>query len=66
MLTSKIEAVQMDVELMRQDLDKIRTRLAVAEQHIGDVEDSVTDHTASIWALQTKVRALKYIEWKTL
>lgn len=54
-LTSKIEAVQLDVVLLSQDLDKIRARLTAAEQRVGDVEDSVTDHAVSIWVLQTKV-----------
>lgn len=46
--------------LIRQDLDKIRSRITVAEQHVGAVEDTVTDHEASIRSLQTKVRALEY------
>lgn len=57
-LISKIEAVQ--ICLIEQDLDKIHTRLATAEQRVVDVGDSVTEHVASIWALKTKVRALEY------
>lgn len=58
--TSKIEVVQLDVGLLRQDLDKNHSRITVAERCVGDVEDTMTDHEASIWNLQTKVRALEY------
>lgn len=34
--------------------------MAETEQQVGEVEDTVTDHVASIWALQTKVQALEY------
>lgn len=57
-LTSKVEAVQLDAGLLRQDLDKIRSRITVVEQLVGEVEDTVTDHEASIRALQTKVSGI--------
>lgn len=47
-LTSKIETVQMDVGLLRQDINKIRSWVMVAEQRVGDVEDSIADHVTSI------------------
>lgn len=59
-LASKIEEVQVDVGLMRQDFDKIRSRVTEAEQRMGLVEDTVADHAASIRTLQTKVKALEY------
>lgn len=60
-LTSKIEEVQLDVGLIRQDLDKICSRVAENKRRVGAVEDTVTDHEASIRALQTKVRVLEYM-----
>lgn len=50
-LTPKIEAVQMDVGLIRKDMDK---------QRIGNTEDAVTEHGAALRTLQTKVKALEY------
>lgn len=59
-LTNKIEAVQLDVSLIRQDFDKLRARVSDAEQRVRLTEDTVTEHTASICTLQMKVRALEY------
>lgn len=53
-LTNKIEAVQLDVSLIRQDFDKLRTRVSEAEQRVGLAEDTVREHTASIRTLQTR------------
>lgn len=47
-LTSKIEEVQLDVGLLLQDLDKIRSRLAVAEQRVGHLEDTMGMHSNSV------------------
>lgn len=59
-LTNKIEAVQLDLGLIRQDLDKLCSRVSEAERRVGQTEDIATEHTASIHTLQTKVRALEY------
>lgn len=55
-LTNEIEAVQLDVGLIRQDLDKLRSHISVVEQRVEQEEE----HTASIHTLQTKVWALEY------
>lgn len=59
-LTSKVDAVQLDVGLIRLDMDKIRGRLSDAEQRLGQVEDTVESHGADLRALKTKIRALEY------
>lgn len=59
-LTNKIEAVQLDVGLIRQDLDKLCSRVSEVEQCVGQTEDTVMEHTASIRTLQTKVRTLEF------
>lgn len=46
--------------LFRQDMDKMRTRLSSAEQHLSQTEDTVAEHTSSLRSLQTKIRALEY------
>lgn len=58
-LARKLEAVQIDTGLIRQDLDKICARLVVAEQRVGRVEDITEEHTAAIRTLQTKVKVLE-------
>ncbi|XP_073480012.1 proteinase-activated receptor 1-like [Aquarana catesbeiana] len=59
-LSGKIEAVQMDVGLIRQDLDKKRARLGAAEQKVGRVEDVTEEHSVAIRTLQNKVKVLEY------
>lgn len=59
-LTSKIEAVQLDMGMMRQDGDKIRSRVTETEQRTGLMEDTVTEHSSAIRNLQTKMKALEY------
>lgn len=39
-LTNKIEAVQLDVGLIPQDLDKLRSSISVVEQLVGQAEDT--------------------------
>lgn len=57
-LTTKVEAVQLDVGLIR--LDIMRSRLSSAEQHLSHVEDTVEVHNADLRTLHTKIRALEY------
>lgn len=59
-LTAKIEVVQLDVGLMRQDLDKLPTMVTENEQRLGQTEDDVMEHSAALQTLQTKVKALEY------
>lgn len=58
--TAKIEAVQLDVSLMRQDLDRLRSRMMETEQRVGTAEDELLEHSTAIRSLQTKVKALEY------
>lgn len=64
-LTSKVDAVQLDVGLFRQDMDKVRSRLSSAEQRLVHAEDTVTDHTTTttttlLRSQQTKICDLEY------
>lgn len=52
--------MQLDVGLIRQDIDKLCSHESEVEQHVGQTEDTVTEHTASIRTLQTKVCTLQY------
>lgn len=58
--TAKIEAVQLDVGLLQQNIDKLSSRVSEGEQRVGQAEDTVTEHTTAISSLQTKLCALKY------
>lgn len=40
-LTTKIETVQLYMGLIRQDLDKVRSRLSMGEVQVGHIEDTV-------------------------
>lgn len=59
-LTEKIEDVQLDVGLLRQDMDKLRSRVMEMEQRVGPTEDDVMKQSAAIRTLQSKAKALKY------
>lgn len=50
----------MDVGLLRQDMDKLRSRVAETEQRVSNTEDTVAEHSAALHSLQTKVKALEY------
>lgn len=56
-LTAKIEAVQL---VMRQDIDKLQSRVMETEQLVGLTEDTVTKHSSALRALQAKLKALEY------
>lgn len=58
-LTGKIESVQLDISLIRRDMDSFRARLAVAVRCVGDSEDTLRDHSASLCTLQTRVKLLE-------
>lgn len=57
-LTTKVDAVQINVGLIWQDMDKICSRLSTAEQRLGHMEDTVENHGADLRTLHTKIRAL--------
>lgn len=59
-LTTKIEEVQMDVGLLWQDMDKIRSRLSAAENRVGQVEDAVGENTGAICSLQSRFKMLEH------
>lgn len=59
-LPAKIEAVQLDMGLMQQDVDKLRSRMTETEQRLGTTEDDILEHSAAIQSLQTKIKALEY------
>lgn len=59
-LTNKIDAVQLDIGLGHQDLDKMRSQLILSKQRIGHVENIMMEPTTSLWCLQIKLRALEY------
>lgn len=60
MLVAKIEAGQMDVGLLRQDMTKLHSRVRETEQQVSHMEDEVIENTAAIHTLQTKFKALEY------
>lgn len=59
-LTTKIEAVQLDMGLIRQDIDKLRSRATESEQRLSTTEDTMAEHGVALRTLQTKVKALEY------
>lgn len=59
-LTGKIDTVQLEMGLIRKDMDKFWTRLMKVEHRVGDAEDLLRDHSTSLHTLTTKVRALEY------
>lgn len=59
-LTGKIYSMQLEIGLILKDIDKFRARLTEVECRVGDTEDMVRDHTTSLHALTTKVKALAY------
>lgn len=58
-LTSKIEAVQLDVGILHQDMDKVGSQPS-SERRLGQAEDTVSQHTTALRSLQTKIWALEY------
>lgn len=58
-LTAKIEQIQMEMGLVRRDMDKFRDRLSESERRIGDTEDILREHGASLRTLQLKMKAVE-------
>lgn len=46
--------------IMRQDVDKLRSRVTKMEQHGSHTEDTVTEHSSALRTLQTELKALEY------
>lgn len=61
-LTSKIDSLQIEMGLMRKDSEKLRRRVDEVETHVGDTEEVVRDHMATLHTLQIR---LKHLEAKT-
>lgn len=59
-LTGKIDSMQLEMGLIRKDMDKFRTRLMEVERRVGNTQDVLRDHSSSLWTLTTKVKALEY------
>lgn len=59
-LTNKIEKAQMDVGLIRQDQDKVCSRLTEAETRVGQVEDALGKNTSETRSLSSRVKLLKH------
>lgn len=59
-MNPKIEAVQSDVGLLRQDIEKLCSRVSAAEHRVGQAEDMLSEHTTAICNLQTNLCALIY------
>lgn len=59
-LTTKIEAVQLEIGLMRQDVDKLRCRVFETKLLVGTVEDAVWEHSSALCTIQNKIKALEY------
>lgn len=50
----------MDVGLIRQDLDKVHSRMTEAENRVGQVEDAVENNTGAIRSQQSRVKMLEH------
>lgn len=58
-LTGKIDKIQLEMGLIRKDMDSFRTQLTKVERRVGDTEDVLGEHTSSLRTLTTKVKALE-------
>lgn len=58
-LTEKIDFLQTDFGLLCRDMDKVRGRLGEAERRVGESEDSIRDHHATLDTLQVRIKALE-------
>lgn len=53
-LTAQIEAVQLDMGIMQQDVDIIRSHVTEMKQRVSHTEDMVIEHSSAFCSLQTK------------
>lgn len=58
-LTAKIEQIQMEMGLVRRDMDKFRDRLSETERRVGDTEDTIREHDTTLRTLQLKMKAME-------
>ncbi|XP_077341416.1 uncharacterized protein LOC143986884 [Lithobates pipiens] len=59
-LTGKIDTMQLEMGLIRKDMEKFRAGLTGVEHRVGDTEDVLKDHTSSLRTLTTKVKSFEY------
>lgn len=52
-LTSKIEAVQLDVGCIQQGIDKVHSHLTNAEGQMGQVEDTLGEHDGHSYSIDS-------------
>lgn len=58
-LTLKIDSLQLEMGLIRKGIDKIRHRVKEAERQVGNTEDMVRDHTATLHSVQVRLKHLE-------
>lgn len=58
-LTGKIECMQLDISLIRRDIDCFCSRLTETERRVGEAEDTLQIHGVSLHTLQTKMKTLE-------
>lgn len=58
-LMGKINTMQLDISLIRRDMDGFHAQLSEEEQCVGDSEDTLQEHIASLRTMHTKMRALE-------
>lgn len=56
----RIEAVQLEMGLMRQDIDKLRSLVSETEHRVSATEDKVSEHSFTLCTIQSKIKALEY------
>lgn len=57
--TSKIDSLQLEIGLIQRDNNKTRNRVTEAERRVGDKEDVVRDHTATLHTSQVRLKHLE-------
>lgn len=58
-LTTKIDSLQIEMGLMRKDSEKLRRWVDEVETRVGDMEEAVRDHTATLHTVQVLLKNLE-------
>lgn len=58
-LTGKIDSLQLELALIRKDVDTVQSRITTVEHRVSDTEDMLHDHAASLHTLKAKVKCLE-------
>lgn len=58
-LTSKFDSLQLEMGLIQRDINKIRGQVTEAECRVGDMEDRVRDHSATLHTMQVRLKHLE-------